>query len=80
MLANKENILNMKIRANERCKTFSLLFLRHLRKPTMLKEFVFLKQHYFIFAVEDDARKAVEMFCIFKINFVGSNFQVNKEK
>ena len=33
-----------------------------------------LKQQYLFFAVDNDARKAVEMFCIYKINIVGSNF------
>ena len=28
----------------------------------------------FNFAVENDARKVIEMFCISKINIVGSNF------
>ena len=31
-----------------------------------------------IFTGENDARKAVELFCIFKINIVGSNFKTQK--
>ena len=36
--------------------------------------FSFLLKQQYIFAVDNDARKAVETFCIYKINIVGSNF------
>ena len=35
-----------------------------------------LKQQYVFFAVDNDARKAVETFCIYKISIVGSNFHI----
>ena len=35
---------------------------------------LFIKAAIFNFAVENDARKAVKTFCIYKINIVGSNF------
>ena len=35
---------------------------------------LFIKAVYLIIAVENDNRKAVETFCVLKINIVGSNF------
>ena len=68
----EENILSMKIRANDidlvdaeliEVFSFSLVLFSFL-----------LKQQYLLFAVDNDARKAVETFCIYKINIVVSNF------
>ena len=83
-MIREENILSMKIRANnidlKGAKRFDSFF--SVISNCEIKyccSNIFIKVATFNFAVENDARKAVETLCIFKINIVSSNFRVQKK-